>query len=623
MKSMPGTDIDANALKMKAAKMATKMAAKTRKDSGKYGDAMNTVNRLMAGSHWEAAMKLMEKVMGQTGKVSTSKKSGFHGDDLEKAKYTKRWKGPDGKWRYEYAKPGGDKDKKKKAKPDEHAGKWKTAKHSRWPDVGDVVDVGRGPEKVVKYDTRQMSASGDTEIHAQAGGLSSFSGDSDSVLTAEVVTLRDSKGNTRIVESEGPNSEDWPFDDDHKYIPAGKTKKSGGETVGSMAAMAAMTSPGKRLPIRYRVAAKMLAENADLRNVSWEEAWSEAKSKMSGKTKKSSLSDWSADILAKAGPYIGKRGGKWADPQHKIPWKEKKHAGKKEPKAKQHDKHHARELQLISENSGPDPRAHYASERGSAHQIHQHRKAVEANLVKKIAAGKYDHAQATKLWEHHAKQVSDHGAKHHGSRKADAATRMAAAKEMADDFHDNVKDGYHDDHEALTGVHGKRAKAGGGLSKMARAHISNAAAARDEANFREAVLSNAAAKAKKSHGSLSDWADNALMKASKFSEEIVRACIRQCGHWCVSGCEKLDNASVMAKVPEICDKVIMKLADDNIAELKAVMGNKGKEAIAALVRQEIPAIVSKIQAKRPQAGPSAQDQPDTRMSLMAVNGLYL
>ena len=26
------------------------------------------------------------------------------------------------------------------------------------------------------------------------------------------------------------------------------------------------------------------------------------------------------DTISKAGPYIGPRGGKWADPQHKIPW---------------------------------------------------------------------------------------------------------------------------------------------------------------------------------------------------------------------------------------------------------------------------------------------------------------
>jgi hypothetical protein len=30
--------------------------------------------------------------------------------------------------------------------------------------------------------------------------------------------------------------------------------------------------------------------------------------------------------LVKGGPYIGPRGGKWADPQHKIPWKEDHHA---------------------------------------------------------------------------------------------------------------------------------------------------------------------------------------------------------------------------------------------------------------------------------------------------------
>ena len=28
--------------------------------------------------------------------------------------------------------------------------------------------------------------------------------------------------------------------------------------------------------------------------------------------------------LVKGGPYIGPRGGKWADPQHKIPWQTEK-----------------------------------------------------------------------------------------------------------------------------------------------------------------------------------------------------------------------------------------------------------------------------------------------------------
>lgn len=34
------------------------------------------------------------------------------------------------------------------------------------------------------------------------------------------------------------------------------------------------------------------------------------------------------DLLAKAGPFIGPRGGKWADPQHTIHWDEEKHGGK-------------------------------------------------------------------------------------------------------------------------------------------------------------------------------------------------------------------------------------------------------------------------------------------------------
>ena len=170
------------------------------------------------------------------------------------------------------------------------------------------------------------------------------------------------------------------------------------------------------------------------------------------------------------GPYIGKRGGKWADPQHKIPWDDKKHAGKKPPVAKEADDHQSRNIQLVSENTAPDPGAHHASERGSKHQINRHREAVQTNLVRKVAGGKYDHAQAGKLWEHHAKMVDDHNAKHFGGGKASPATRAHAAREMADEFHTNMKDGYHDDHEALTGVHGKRAKAGGGLSKIAESH---------------------------------------------------------------------------------------------------------------------------------------------------------
>lgn len=170
------------------------------------------------------------------------------------------------------------------------------------------------------------------------------------------------------------------------------------------------------------------------------------------------------------GPYIGKRGGRWADAAHTIPWNEKKHAGRPAPTAKAHDEHESHNLQLISENAAPDPHSHHGSERGSANQINRHREAVQANLARKVAGGKYDHAQATKLWGHHADMVDKHNAKHFGGGRATPATRMHAAKAMADQFHDEVKDGEHDEHEALSGVHGRRAEAGGGLSAMADKH---------------------------------------------------------------------------------------------------------------------------------------------------------
>lgn len=44
------------------------------------------------------------------------------------------------------------------------------------------------------------------------------------------------------------------------------------------------------------------------------------------------LEQWADEILSKAGPYIGPKGGKWADPKHTIPWKEKK-GRKKKPAA--------------------------------------------------------------------------------------------------------------------------------------------------------------------------------------------------------------------------------------------------------------------------------------------------
>lgn len=48
--------------------------------------------------------------------------------------------------------------------------------------------------------------------------------------------------------------------------------------------------------------------------------------------------------LVKAGPFIGPRGGKWADLQFKVPWHEKEHAGKPAPKAKENGKERSTSL---------------------------------------------------------------------------------------------------------------------------------------------------------------------------------------------------------------------------------------------------------------------------------------
>jgi hypothetical protein len=144
------------------------------------------------------------------------------------------------------------------------------------------------------------------------------------------------------------------------------------------------------------------------------------------------------DSLSKAGPYIGARGGKWADPAHKIPWSDKKHSGKSAPTAKHHDAEGSRELQMFTENDGDLHR--------------QQHEPIRKNLVNKMASGKYDHAQATKLYGHLLASASQKykkdmgGAGGGGSHAFDPATRAAAAKRMADDFHDEAKAGDHDHH---------------------------------------------------------------------------------------------------------------------------------------------------------------------------------
>jgi hypothetical protein len=133
------------------------------------------------------------------------------------------------------------------------------------------------------------------------------------------------------------------------------------------------------------------------------------------------------------GPYIGPRGGKWADPQHTIPWDPKRHAaGKKQKQAKPHDPAMARELELTTANES---------------QLYGQIQSIQKNLINKIANGTYDHGLASKGWQH----VTDRAAKLYekqfmgAGQKIPPADRAAAARLLSDEFFDMAVEGEFDD----------------------------------------------------------------------------------------------------------------------------------------------------------------------------------
>jgi hypothetical protein len=227
------------------------------------------------------------------------------------------------------------------------------------------------------------------------------------------------------------------------------------------------------------------------------------------------------DLIKAAGPYIGPHGGKWADPEHKIPWQEKKHSGKAAPKAKDHDEHAAENLHLISENNAKklsttrDFISAGPEEQGE-HHLAQQKEAIHKNLANKMASGTYDHAQATKLWAYHAKAVDAHAKKHGLGGGASPSTRMAAAKKMADQFVGQAKSGEHDDK-----LNKKNAKA---LDKHKASNPNNDGSAKDSPSMGSAytlgkVGGNTAPGAARSEGDslkahgLSDAANKQSSKA--------------------------------------------------------------------------------------------------------------
>tara|TARA_Y100001938_G_scaffold115099_1_gene158309 strand:+ start:276 stop:743 length:468 start_codon:yes stop_codon:yes gene_type:complete len=122
----------------------------------------------------------------------------------------------------------------------------------------------------------------------------------------------------------------------------------------------------------------------------------------------------------------------------------------------------ARELQLYIEN---DSRLYHQFE------------SIRLNLVRKIAKGVYQHDRAAK----HFQYLSDAGSKLYEQEFGhafDVATRKETAQSLADDFAAEVACNEHD--HRLSGIHKKRAEAGGGLAKMIQPPQANNGTRHDE-----------------------------------------------------------------------------------------------------------------------------------------------
>jgi len=106
-------------------------------------------------------------------------------------------------------------------------------------------------------------------------------------------------------------------------------------------------------------------------------------------------------------------------------------------KPEKHDVEAVRELALYAENNGDLYR--------------QRIEPIHKNLMRKIAAGKYDHEKAKKLWQYAAADAAQRytkefgGSGPHGSHGSfSPADRRALAAKMADDFKDAADDGEYD-----------------------------------------------------------------------------------------------------------------------------------------------------------------------------------
>ena len=95
------------------------------------------------------------------------------------------------------------------------------------------------------------------------------------------------------------------------------------------------------------------------------------------------------------------------------------------------DKVAARELHLYADNHA---------------DLHRQRTTpIHKNLRNKMAAGKYDHEKAKKLFKYAADDAAKRYKADHGHH-FDVATRKHVASKMADQFRDEARDGHHDHH---------------------------------------------------------------------------------------------------------------------------------------------------------------------------------
>ena len=120
----------------------------------------------------------------------------------------------------------------------------------------------------------------------------------------------------------------------------------------------------------------------------------------------------------------------------KNPKQQKEHS-KYEAAKEGHDKHLVRDMTLTAENE---------------YSLHGQRQSINKNLINKMAAGKYDHHEARKLWQYHADAAAKHYHKTQGT-KPSIHDRRQMAHELADQFHEEAMDGEHDYH-----LHKKHAK---------------------------------------------------------------------------------------------------------------------------------------------------------------------